>query len=50
MCLGCVSRRDFLRVAAVVPTIPSVMRVRGWARADWLLIPMDDAQAEHLPA
>ncbi len=45
-----VSRRDFLRVAAAVPVIPSVMPFRQPMRADWLLIPMDDVQAEHLKA
>jgi hypothetical protein len=50
MCLGCVSRRDFLRVAAAVPAIPALLQPRQPVRADWLLIPMDDAQAEHLKA
>jgi len=50
MCLGCVSRRDFLRVAAAVPVVPAMLRAREPVRADWLLIPMDDSQAEHLKA
>ncbi len=50
MCLASVSRRDFLRVAAAVPILPSVLSFREPVRADWLLIPMDDAQAEHLKA
>ena len=50
MWLGYVSRRDFLRVAAAVPVIPAMLRLREPVRADWLLIPMDDAQAEHLKA
>ena len=50
MCPGCVSRRDFVRVAAAVPVIPAVLHVRWPARADWLLVPMDDVQAEHLKA
>ena len=50
MCLGCVSRRDFVRVAAAMPVVPALLRLREPLRADWLLIPMDDAQAEHLKA
>jgi len=47
---GCVSRRDFVRVAAAVPVLPAVLHVRWPVRADWLLVPMDDVQAEHLKA
>ncbi len=50
MCLHCVSRRDFLRVAAAVPILPMVTRHWVPLRADWLLIPMDDVQGEHLKA
>src|SRR4249920_1286531 len=50
MCPGGVSRRDFVRVAAAVPVIPAVLHVRWPLRADWLLVPMDDVQAEHLKA
>ena len=50
MCLASVSRRDFLRVAAAVPIVPSLVQFREPTRADWLLIPMDDVQAEHLKA
>jgi hypothetical protein len=50
MCFGSVSRRDFLRAAAAVPVIPSIASLREPVRADWLLIPMDDGQAEHLKA
>ena len=50
MCLACVSRRDFLRLAAAVPITPALLRIQAPLRADWLLIPMDDAQAEHLKA
>lgn len=50
MCLSCVSRRDFVRVAAAVPVIPALLRLREPVRADWLLVPMDDNQAEHLKA
>jgi hypothetical protein len=50
MCLHCVSRRDFLRVAAAVPLLPALSRAWVPIQADWLLIPMDDAQGEHLKA
>lgn len=50
MCPSCVSRRDFVRVAAAIPVMPSLLRLREPVRADWLLIPMDDVQAEHLKA
>ncbi len=39
-----------MRVAAAVPVIPAVLHVRWPVRADWLLVPMDDVQAEHLKA
>lgn len=45
-----VSRRSFLQVAAAIPIVPRLLDLRPVERADWLLIPMDDAQAEHLKA
>ena len=39
-----------MRVAAAVPVIPAVLHVRWPVRADWLLVPMDDVQADHLKA
>jgi hypothetical protein len=46
-------RRDFLAQTGVglVALSPSLLRLRRWGRAaPWLMIPMDDAQAEHLKA
>ena len=43
------SRREFVRAAAMVPAVPVLLRGIV-VRADWLLVPMDDAQAEHLKA
>jgi hypothetical protein len=46
-------RREFLAQTGVglVALSPPLLRLRRWGRAaPWLMIPMDDAQAEHLKA
>jgi len=45
-------RRDLLRaaVAGVVADPLARVRARGLGRASWLLVPMDDRQADHLKA
>jgi hypothetical protein len=44
------SRREFLGAAAAVPLFVALRRVAVPRSANWLLIPMDDTQAEHLKA
>ncbi len=45
-------RRDFLTAGAagVLAASPALRRLPGVVRAPWLLLPMDEAQAEHLKA
>ncbi len=51
MCRKCVTRRDFVRTAAALPLVPRLVIQRPIPRnAAWLLVPMDDTQAEHLKA
>jgi hypothetical protein len=48
-------RREFVRhaaagVAALHPALAAGRQWTGWLRAPWVLVPMDDAQTDHLKA